>query len=85
MSVKFRVQNFLTVIVQFLSSLEQRLKAYENTRYLFFCTLESTDCDKIEAAAGELVAEYKDDLNQTLGVELVQFLPSSLIFLKMIK
>ena len=32
--------------------------------------MESVDCDEIEAAAAKLVAEYKDDLDQTLGVEL---------------
>ena len=31
------------------------------------------DCDEIEAAAAKLVSKYKDDLDQTLGVELVQF------------
>ena len=75
LSEKFRVQNFLPVIEQFLSSLEQRLEAYENTCSLFgfLRKLESLDCNEIVAAATKLIAKYKDDLDQTLGVELVQF------------
>ncbi|XP_042224315.1 uncharacterized protein LOC121868110 [Homarus americanus] len=74
-SEKFRVQNFLPAIDQFLSSLDQRLKAYEETCSLFgfLSKLESMNCDEIEAAAAKLVAVYKNDLDQTLGVELVQF------------
>lgn len=74
-SEKFRVDNFLPVIDQFLSSLNQRLKAYENTCSLFgfLSGLESLSCTEIEAAAVKLVCEYKDDLDQSLGVELVQF------------
>ncbi|PIK45327.1 hypothetical protein BSL78_17828 [Apostichopus japonicus] len=74
-SEKFRVQNFLPVIDQFLSSLEQRLEAYENTCSLFgfLRKLETLDCNEIEAAAAKLVSEYKVDLDQSLGVELVQF------------
>jgi len=76
--LKFRVQNFLPVIIQFLSSLEQRLEIHENTCSLFgfLCesldSLESLDCTEIEVAAANLVAEYKDALDQTLGVKLVQ-------------
>ncbi|XP_064113565.1 uncharacterized protein LOC135220224 [Macrobrachium nipponense] len=74
-SEKFRVDNFLPVIDQFLSSLNQRLKDYENTCSLFgfLSGLESLSCTEIEAAAVKLVCEYKDDLDQSLGVELVQF------------
>ncbi|XP_064115067.1 uncharacterized protein LOC135221173 [Macrobrachium nipponense] len=72
---KFRVDNFLPVIDQFLSSLNQRLKAYENTCSLFgfLSELESLSCTEIKAAAVKLMCEYKDDLDQSLGVELVQF------------
>jgi len=73
MSKKVRVQNFLPVTVQFLTSLEQRLKAYKNTCSLFLCELESLDCDEIVAAAAILVAEYKDYLDQTLGVQFAAF------------
>lgn len=40
-----------------------------------FCSFQKTqiDCNEIEAAAAKLVSEYKDDLDQSLGVELVQF------------
>ncbi|XP_042222750.1 uncharacterized protein LOC121867057 [Homarus americanus] len=73
-SEKFRAQNFLPAIYQFLSSLDQRLKAYEETCSLFgfLSKLESMNCDEIEAAAAKLVAEFKNDLDQALGVELVQ-------------
>jgi len=52
------------------------LEVHKNTCSLFvffFCELESLDCDETEAAAAKLVAEYKDYLDQILGVELVQF------------
>ena len=47
MSETFLVQNFLPVIVQLLSSLEQWLKTDENTCFLFgfLCELESLGCD----------------------------------------
>ena len=36
--------------------------------------MESLNCDEIEAAAAKLVAENKDYLNPTVGVELVQYM-----------
>ncbi|XP_042204329.1 uncharacterized protein LOC121854007 [Homarus americanus] len=83
-SEKFRVQNFLPAIDQFLSSLDQRLKAYEETCSLFgfLSKLESMNCNEIEAAAAKLVAQYKNDLDQTLGVELVQFTAFFTLFLE---
>ncbi|XP_068229090.1 uncharacterized protein [Palaemon carinicauda] len=74
-SEKFCADNSLPVIAQFFSSLNQRLKAYENTCSLFgfLSGLESLSCTEREAAAVKLVCEYKDDLDQSLGVELVQF------------
>jgi len=67
-SEKFRVQSFLPVIDHFISSLEQRLKAYNNIYYLFgfLHKLESLGSDEIEAAAAKLVSVYKDDLDQTI-------------------
>ena len=61
-SEKFRVQNFLPVIDQYQTSLNQRLKAYENTCSLFgfFRKLDLLECNEIEAAARKLI-EYKDD------------------------
>jgi len=51
------------------------LKAYSNIYSLFgfLHKLESLGSDEIEAAAAKLVSVYKDDLDQTLGTELVQF------------
>ena len=51
------------------------MNAYEKICSLFgfLRKLESMDGDEIEAAAAKLVSEYKNDLGQTLGVELVQF------------
>ena len=74
-SEKFRVQNFLPVIDQYQTSLNQRLKAYENTCSLFgfLRKLDSLKCNEIEAAARKLVDEYKDDLDPALSGELVQF------------
>ena len=74
-SEKFRVQNFLPVIDQYQTSLNQRLKAYENTCSLFgfLRKLDSLECNEIEAAARKLVDEYKDDLDPALSGELMQF------------
>ena len=51
------------------------MEAHENTCSLFsfLCELESLACDEIEAAAAKFVTEYKDGLDQILGMELVQF------------
>jgi len=72
-NVVFRM--FFQYFVQIQSSLKQLLEAHENTCSLFgvLCELESLDYNEIVAAAAKLVAEYKDYLNQTIRVELVQF------------
>ncbi|XP_065654747.1 uncharacterized protein LOC136081364 [Hydra vulgaris] len=74
-SEKFRVQNFLPVIDQYQTSLNQCLKAYENNYSLFgfLRKQDSLECNEIEAAARKLVDEYKDDLDPALSGELVQF------------
>jgi len=65
----------IIAIDQFISSLEQRLKAYNNIYSLFgfLHKLELLASDETEAAAAKLVSVYKDDLDQTPGTELVQF------------
>lgn len=74
-SEKFRIENFLPVIDKFISSLEQRLAAYELvcSRFGFLSELEAHDPNDIQSAAKILVTAYSEDLDECLGNELVQF------------
>ena len=74
-SEKFRIDNFLPVIDQFIAALEQRLGAYEliSSRFGFLRKLDVLSQEEIMAAASNLVEVYKDDLDKCLGNEFVQF------------
>lgn len=81
-SQKFRVENFLPVIDQFVSSLDQRLSAYEElaNNFGFLGHLEKLTAEEIEQAAGILVDKYNNDLEDSLGIELIQFAEFSKVF-----
>ena len=83
-SQKFRVTNYIPVIDQFVVSLAHRLSAYEElcSRFGFLGKLESLSPVEIESSADNLVIVYKDDIEQCLGNELVQFVAFSNEFLK---
>ena len=74
-SQKFRVENFTPGIDQFITALEQRLSAYEYIASLFglYDKLDNMSPVDIQAAAAKLVNAYQDDLDDSLGIELVQF------------
>jgi hypothetical protein len=74
-SQKFRVENFLPVIDQFLSSLDKRLSAYEelSKTFGFLGHMETLSAEDIQHAAGILVHKYHKDLDGSLGNELIQF------------
>lgn len=74
-SDKFRIENFLPVIDQFVTALEHRLSAYELISSRFGCLrkLDVLSSQEILTAASNLVEVYKDDLDVCLGNELVQF------------
>ena len=74
-SRKFRVHNLLPVIDQFVMSLDQRLSAYhEISKYFgFLGYLEILTAEEIEQAADIPVKKYKNDLDGSLGIELIQF------------
>ncbi|XP_042213159.1 uncharacterized protein LOC121860170 [Homarus americanus] len=83
-SEKFRVQNFLPAIDQFLSSLDQRLKAYEETCSLFgfLSKLESMNCDETEALQQNWLLSTKMIWIKHLELNLCSVQHSSLNFLK---
>lgn len=72
---KFKVSGFIPVIDQLCVSLTGRLQAYDavRSRFEFLNHLEDMDAENLYAAAKELVKVYKDDLEPSLGNELVQF------------
>ncbi|XP_029671003.1 uncharacterized protein LOC115240168 [Formica exsecta] len=72
---KFRVSSFIPVIDQLSVSLTERLHAYDTVyaRFGFLNRLEDMDTTNLYAAAEEIVKVYKDDLEPSLGNELVQF------------
>lgn len=72
---KFRVASFIPVIDQLSVSLTERLHAYDTVRarFGFLNRLEDMDSTNLYAVAEEIVKVYKDDLEPSLGNELVQF------------
>lgn len=72
---KFRVASFIPVIDQLSVSLTERLHAYDTVRarFGFLNRLEDMDATNLYTTAEELVKVYKDDLEPSLGNELVQF------------
>ena len=74
-SQKFRITSYIPVIDQFVVSLAHRLSAYEELCSRFLRVL-------VESSADNLVIVYKDDLEQSFGNELVQFVAFSNEFLK---
>lgn len=79
---KFRVENFLPVIDQFVVSMKQRLAAYTRicSLFSFLRSLDAMTAVEIEQAAAKLVNTYSEDLDMTLGIELVQFSEFAKIF-----
>lgn len=74
-SDKFRIQSYLPVIDQFESSLQQRLEAYKlvDTRFGFLNKLDTFTNEEIIKAAQNLEEIYKNDIEDQLGNELIQF------------
>jgi len=74
-SEKFKVNCFLPVIDQLSISINQRLKAYEVIcdRFSFFSRLYEQSYEELQEAAKQLVKVYKDDLDELLCVEIVNF------------
>lgn len=74
-SEKFRIDNFLPIIDQFTAELTKRLASYEIlcSRFGFLCRLESCSDEEIQNSAKKIVEVYGDDLDESLGNELIQF------------
>ena len=74
-SDRFRTQSFLPVIDQLHQSLTQRIAAYDavSRRFGFLGKLNTMSAAEIQSAATDLISTYTDDLDDSLGNELVQF------------
>ena len=74
-SEKFRIENSLQVIDQFISALEHRLGTYEliSSGFGFLSKLDVLSLQEILRAASNLVVVYNDDLDVCLGNVFVQF------------
>lgn len=61
-----------------MSSLKQQLEVYTDACFLigFLYKRQSLDCNGIDAAAAELIVEFKAGLHQTLGFKLVTYAAS---------
>lgn len=72
---KYKVSAFIPVIDQLCVSLTERLYAYEavRSRFGFLNHIEKMDVENLHASAEALVKVYEDDLEPSLGNELVQF------------
>ncbi|XP_050063061.1 zinc finger MYM-type protein 1-like [Aphis gossypii] len=72
---KFRSENFLPVIDQLYTSLTDRIKAYDIIckRFGFFRKLGNIEPSELLLSATNLVNIYSEDLEATLGNELLQF------------
>ena len=79
---KFKTESFIPVIDQFVCSLEQRLSAYEQicSRFSFMGRLENLNISEIQDALDNLVSINKDDIEDNLGIEMVQFVEFYKVF-----
>ena len=79
---QYRAQSFLPVIDQRLTSFSQRSSAYKIvcSQFDFPRHLDKLSHDEIQTAAATLVIRYKDDIDNDLGNELVQFAELLLMF-----
>jgi len=74
-SQKFRIECYIPVIDQLVMSLTQRIAAYEKSEsyFGFLRRLHSLSFEEIREHALKLIELYKDDLEEDLITELVQF------------
>jgi hAT family C-terminal dimerisation region len=74
-SQKFRVENYLPIIDQFVAELTRRLSSYELLceRFGFLRRLESCTTEEIKDVSLNLVSVYNEDLDDSLANELIQF------------
>lgn len=72
---RFRIESFISVIDKLSSSLSDRLSAYDTVikRFGFLSQLDVLNPSEILSTATNLVTEYRNDLEPSLGNELVQF------------
>jgi len=74
-SEKYRVENFIPVIDQFIASLDQRLHAYKlmSGRFGCFGRLTKLSSEELSRAAKKLLDVYPNDMETSFPEELIQF------------
>ncbi|XP_060836346.1 uncharacterized protein LOC132919011 [Rhopalosiphum padi] len=72
---KFRIESFISVVDQLIVSLTERIGAYETIcqRFGFLNKIEKLETSELQSAANYLVSIYSNDLESSLGNELIQF------------
>ena len=72
---KFRVECYIPVIDQIVASLIQRIAAYEKTvsYFGFLRNLPNLSFQEVRKHASKVIELYKDDLEESLITELIQF------------
>lgn len=72
---RFEIQVFIVIIDNVLSALTKRMEAYHEITGVFgiFRQLKSLTTEEILENASRMVSAYEDDLESSLGDELVQF------------
>ena len=71
----FKTQSYLVIMDRLLAELEKRVKAYDEISEIFRLLLELTSLStkEITNKAQNLISSYRDDLENKLVVELIQF------------
>ena len=80
---KFRVECYLPVIDQIITSLTQRIAAYEKVEnyFGFLRKLDNLSPQEIKEHSLKLIEVYEDDLEENLTKELVQFKEFTKVFI----
>jgi hypothetical protein len=79
---RFRIDSFVPVIDMLLSALSTRVSAYKEIcdRFGFLQHIDKLSTEELRTAAKNLVGIYSSDIEDTLGDELIQFLPLMALF-----
>ncbi|CAK8695124.1 unnamed protein product [Clavelina lepadiformis] len=74
-SSRFKVDSYLPIIDQILSSMKTRLEAYDGLqrKFSFLIELNTMSNCKIETSAKSLLQYYPDDLEESLPEEMIHF------------
>ena len=84
---KFRSESFISIIDQLVVSLTERIAAYKTIcqRFGFLNKFEKLETSELQSAANYLVSIYPNDLESSLGNELIQFSSFIRIYIETLK